>query len=299
LLLIALCWPKGGPLLRFQVSDIRSFWEFGAFQFGDRIVAYLSTRADQVLIGSLLGLEALGYYTVAFRLTVGTSAQIATVFTRVAYPVFAAVQTARERGAAAYLTAVRMLTLGACPALIGLAVIAPTFVLVVIGTQWDSAVPVIQILCLVAVLRVTNLLSTPVLLAQGKAGAHFFWSFGDMMLKIPLITLGIVAFGIEGAAIALFVSEVVSQVVRALVVDRLLGVTQLQFLKSVGAPLMVSLLMALSVLLSRVLVNDNSASALLVQIGTGVVVYFLGAALFLRKDLIEVFRALLPDGRIQ
>jgi O-antigen/teichoic acid export membrane protein len=281
-------------LLRFRTADLRSFLTFGLFRLGSKVVYYFNTRTDQLLVGGLLGLNALGYYNVASRLTRNPMQQGAGILIRVAYPVFAAVKDDVMKSRVAYFSATRMLALGACPTLLGIAATSPTFVPVVLGEQWMPAVPVIHILCLASLVRVFNLLTSPLQLSRGRADISFTWSLSEMLFLIPLLFLGVQLWGLEGAALALLAVEVINQAIRAVVLKRLLGATLLEFLRSLTPALAYSLVMTGAVSLVREAGGSPSLPLLTLEVGTGIAVYGLLVFAFLRRDLREALKALVP-----
>ena len=91
------------------------------------------------------------------------------------------------------------------PPLAALVVVAPDFVPVVLGDQWDAAVPVIQILAWVGIVQALQSLSVDVLMARDRARTIFRFS-------LVLVTCHLVAFvvglnwGVVGVAVAFAIS---------------------------------------------------------------------------------------------
>jgi len=58
-------------LIRFQfkILEVKEFLLFGWFQMGERAINYFSSEIDTLLIGKLLGTQALGLYSIAKQLT--------------------------------------------------------------------------------------------------------------------------------------------------------------------------------------------------------------------------------------
>src|SRR2546425_4957634 len=90
----------GGPLhrprLRFCVADTRGFLGFGAYQMGERSINYFNNNLDKLILGRLLGADALGYYNLAWNLVIQPVARINPILTRIAFPVFARLQNQPE-----------------------------------------------------------------------------------------------------------------------------------------------------------------------------------------------------------
>ena len=58
----------GLPTLYFRLSEVKDFLVFGLYQMGERMVNYLGANSDKILIGKLLGVQALGFYEIAWRM---------------------------------------------------------------------------------------------------------------------------------------------------------------------------------------------------------------------------------------
>ncbi|MCR2232432.1 oligosaccharide flippase family protein, partial [Salmonella enterica] len=76
----------------------------------------------------------------------------------------------------------KLLALISFPLLIGLTTVSDLFVEVVFGEKWLQAVPVLNILAIVGLLRVLMNPNGSVLLAKGRADLAFYWDSGIMLL---------------------------------------------------------------------------------------------------------------------
>jgi O-antigen/teichoic acid export membrane protein len=142
-------WRDWRPLVRFRVVDIQPYLSFGLYQLGDRGVNFLVARTDQIIIGAILGAEALGIYNLAWNLAIMPVTRINPILTRIAFPVFARVQQESERLKRGYLMLIWLLATSNAPILAGAAAVASTLVPFAFGPQWVAAVPILQVLAFV------------------------------------------------------------------------------------------------------------------------------------------------------
>jgi len=68
------------PHLRFSIDAVRALWAYGGYLLGAGILIYAMTNLDDAVIGRLLGVNALGYYSVAFMLVGYLTSRIASIF---------------------------------------------------------------------------------------------------------------------------------------------------------------------------------------------------------------------------
>ena len=125
----------------------RPFLGFGACILGSEFVKALRLQADKLLIGALLGAEALGIYFFAFNagLSLATSASVA--FSRVVFPRIAA-SSDRTRAAQ---DAIWLATLFTAPVILLQALLAPIYVPLLFGPDWAFIANTVSILCLAAI----------------------------------------------------------------------------------------------------------------------------------------------------
>ena len=274
-LLLAWGWRRWRPGLHFAPADLRGFAGFGLYQMAERGINQFNARVDQLVLGTLLGAQALGYYSFAFNLVMQPSSRLAQVVTQVSFPVFARVQGDRDRLREGYLQVVRLLTTVSAPLLLGLAAVAPLAIPTVFGPQWRPAVRVVQLLCVYALLRATGSPVGSLLLAKGRADRAFHWNLGLLLLVGPTVYLGFRAGGVLGVAGALVgLQAVLGFAAYFLLVRPLTGACGQRYADAIATPLALAAAMAAAVALVGYPQGWlGGGAALALQVLTGVGVY--------------------------
>jgi lipopolysaccharide exporter len=178
-----------------------SIAHFGLPQIGERLVNVASERLDQIVIGRVAGLEALGLYSFALSLLSLPVVRVNGVATVVALPVLARLRHNQSAVAAAYVRMLRALTSINAPYIVGLAVLASAIVPVVFGEEWRSAVPLIHVLAVLGLLRAIGNPVGCLLLAAGAARRGFLWNLAVLGLSIVTVWAGASLWGILGVAV--------------------------------------------------------------------------------------------------
>ncbi|QUF64924.1 teichuronic acid biosynthesis protein TuaB [Bacillus atrophaeus] len=173
---------KWRPSFVFDLRGMGDFFSFGAFQLSSRLVNRLGSNIDMILIGRFIGAEALGIYNLAYQIVTMPVLKINPIITRVAFPVFAKNKHENSVIREGFLNMTKMLALVSFPLLIGLVSVSDAFIATVFGDKWLVAVPVLNVLAIVGVLRVLMNPNGSVLLAKGRADLTFYWDFGVMLL---------------------------------------------------------------------------------------------------------------------
>jgi lipopolysaccharide exporter len=277
------------PQYHFAWRDLDGFLTFGLFQMGERTINYFNSRVDQLLIGSLVGAQALGYFNLAFNLALQPTTRINPIITRVAFPVFASMQTDNERLKRGYLLILKILSMINFPLMMGLAVIAPTFIPLVFGAQWHDAVILVQILSLVGLLRSTGSPVGSLLMAKGRADLGFKWNLGIFFVQIPGIFVGGYYGGVYGIAIAVLVLQAGYFVLTYLVLIRkLIGSCLVDYCNSLVPNAVSAVAMAGLVLMLPKVIGGELAVMTVTQIFAGAAIYVLLCFMFQKNFLKEL-----------
>lgn len=228
------------PSMQFSVTDARLIGGYGVHVLGSDLLWNGMQWITDGLVSRFLGLQQLGYLSMASRVVQMTVDVAAAAGQQVAVPLFASVKHQRQRLANAYLTGVAIVTTVLVPTLAGLAVNAHLLVPAVLGQRWEPAVPVFQLMALVGMARAVGALDLPVLLGVGRP---------RLLLAVRTVTAGaIVAVTAVTAHVSVYavaagfaaVSAVIAPVQLSLV-SRVIGVRPATSLRRVLPPLLLTI----------------------------------------------------------
>lgn len=128
------------PNMTIERSAVRPMVTYGGGASALEVIAVISTRADVVTIGRVLGDTALGLYTIAYRIPELIIESIAWNVSIVAFPALARKRMSDEQGmSAAALKIARYQVLYAAPLAAGLAVLATPLIVILFGPKWTEA----------------------------------------------------------------------------------------------------------------------------------------------------------------
>jgi PST family polysaccharide transporter len=151
----ALAFPLSGYFPKFpqQGLNIRALLSFGGFSAAYGMVNYFARNLDNVLVGRFWGAAALGYYSRAYFLMTLPGMLVIAAFSGVLIPGLSALRKDPSRLQAAYLRAVRWISILGCSMAVGLAVTAPEIVDVIYGPKWHALVPILLWLSAASILQ--------------------------------------------------------------------------------------------------------------------------------------------------
>jgi PST family polysaccharide transporter len=181
----------------------------------------LAQNTDRLVIGPLLGVRALGLYTLAYRAIIYPVTTFVGALGAYLFPRIARLQSDPVAVRAVYravLVAILNLVL---PGLAVLAILAP-FLVPLLGERWVEAVPIFQIL---AIAGLAQALMAPVgqmMKGLGRPGWLILWSVGLTAVTAVALLIG-TRWGLTGASIAYSAAHMVALPVILLIGWRLTG----------------------------------------------------------------------------
>jgi len=199
------------PDTSVNAAPVAPFLGFGAWVLGSEVARSMRLQADKLLIGALLGAEALGIYFFAFNagLSLATSASVA--FSRVVFPRIAA---ATDRSKAAR-EAVWLATLATTPVILLQALLAPYYVPILFGSDWAFISGTVSILCLAAIPSMLWAGTAQWLRAEDRASSEFNVTLA-MTAALLISTWLLAPYGITAIAWGYLAVSTVIQVAASL-----------------------------------------------------------------------------------
>jgi O-antigen/teichoic acid export membrane protein len=187
----------------FSIGSARLFelMHFSGSILGTRLCVALYQQADVFVLGKLSGEAVVGIFSMAKQLALLPAEKISFMINEVATPVMAELQDNRAAMRAAFLRGMRLVACITVPLSLGILLVAEDFVWVTLTEKWSSAVPLLQILCIYALLRSGDVLLSPVLRARYRV--TFLLRYGiALVLIMPLaFWAGAVYLGATGVAL--------------------------------------------------------------------------------------------------
>jgi len=204
-LIIPIIWHivKWRPRLIFIKQCFKDLFGFSSNLLASNLFSYFARNFDNLIIGKILGAQALGYYSIAYNLMMKPLEHISWAVGRVLFPTFSIIQADKERVRLAYLKIIRSISLITFPMMMGLMMVSKEFVLIFYGAKWEPVIIPLQLLCLVGALHSIGTTVGTIFNSQGRA---------DLQLKIGLFnsTIYVIAFlvGIKWGLLGLIIGYI-------------------------------------------------------------------------------------------
>jgi O-antigen/teichoic acid export membrane protein len=196
------------PQWCLSLREIRPFINFGFYQLGANGMFVLYSQMPKFIIAPFLGLEMMGYYELADRITMQPLLKIIPIIKKVALPVIAAVQGDLGRilkGYRSYLLSIEIIM---SPITLIIALFSTEIVQLVFGREWSVIVPYVKILSVATFIRCISETAASLSLATRRPDLDFYRSVFTCVVSFFFIYGGSKYFGTIGVVWAILASSV-------------------------------------------------------------------------------------------
>ncbi len=281
------------PQLYFNVTTLKEHLRFGVYNVGEGMLGYVQTNLDNIMIGGLLGVKSLGFYTVAYQLAVFPIIKLNPIILQVAYPVLAKMKEDNNALKRAYLQILDLISYLNLPLLAGLFIMADSVVPLIYGPGWGASIEFIRIFVFAAFCFALNHPLFTLAFTKGKPNLLFYLNLTTMLIKIPLLYLFAHYFGPVGVAYSFLLTSFIMLVMNFYIVHSLVGDFLKDFLTSLSKPLLFGAAMVGAVSLYKYFVPYTDLVTVVLEIGLGGLVYAVLTLLF-KVPIVKV-KAYLTD----
>ena len=282
------------PSLEFDVASARALLSYGVKDIGTNFLAMILLNLDYWLVGRYLGAEALGVYTLAYRLPELLILQFARIISQVNFPIYTKMRETHGSLARGFWKTTAFVSLITIPLGVGLALLARPFTIVFLSEKWIDAVPVLQGIALYAMFLSLIHNATSAYKAQGNFRVITGLSVIRLLMLIPSllwatsIMRSIVIVGWMHALVAL-----VSAVIGLIVAARMLSLPLRDLFTSIWPAILAGISMGIVVYVILNLVRDmSSIYQLFLTVPSGALVYIAVLWFSSRGLVIEVVERL-------
>lgn len=264
------------PSFTFKFKHARELISFGKFIFIEGIIIYLITRGDDAVVGKVIGITGLGYYTLAYTVANMFTRDITGIVTEVVFPAYAKIQDEKDKLAAGYLKVLTITSFIIFPTAGLLFAFSPEFVKIIYGPKWLPIILTLQILCFLGVFRAIGATMGPVFTGTGRP---------DILMKIKLRELGLMViiifpfvkyWGINGAAMAGTLTYLLSLGLHMYYLNCILSKIIGNIFNALRSTLIATCGMVLTILMGKYFISDISSVVILLALFViSVLIYFI------------------------
>ncbi|MEM6752986.1 MAG: lipopolysaccharide biosynthesis protein [Cyanobacteria bacterium P01_C01_bin.38] len=197
------------PKMSFTLKRWKEIVDFGKDVLGYELLEKLRANIDYLLVGRILGVEALGIYFFAFNAGLGISLNVINIMVWPLYPHLCAARNNFSEFKHKYFHSLKTIGLVIIPLVILQSSLAPFYVPIVFGQKWTTAVPILVLICLSAIPRPFGTAAALLLQSLDKAWINLRWSVLFTGIFVAALLVGM-NWGIDGVAISVLISHAIA-----------------------------------------------------------------------------------------
>lgn len=290
------------PGFHFSLKSVSSNLKFGAWLTADSIINYVNTNLSTLVLARILGASIAGGYNLAYNVAVVPPMKLNPIITRVLFPAFAKIQDDTDKLRVNFYKLLSIVGIINFPALLGLLVVSNNFVPLVFGEKWQFITPILQLLCVVGLLRSIGNPIGSLLMAKARVDISFKFNVFKTCLFIPAIVVGGQMAGALGVTLGFLLVQVVNTVLSYFIMIKpILGSSYRQYILSIWLPFYLSIpTLAVSAALGVLLKGHLSLGLLLgIQIAAGALAFVVMLALSRNALVVEMKRQFIRHDRLK
>src|SRR3989344_473829 len=228
------------PRFSFNIQRAKELFVFGRWVFITNIIAFFIMQADGFFVAKMLGVTALGFYQIAYKIP---SILAIDILAGAIFPAYTKIQDDIGKIKQAYFKIFRLFACFLLPAAGGLLAVAPEFIQLFLGGKWLPAAGAMQVLIVSTLVWTIAVLSNYVFLALAKPEIETKGSAIRFLILAILLYPFIIWWGIFGASVAVLVSALCSAAWFVFMITKLIYCEWKDFVNNSLAPLVNTLCM--------------------------------------------------------
>ncbi|MFN0173358.1 MAG: oligosaccharide flippase family protein [Saprospiraceae bacterium] len=200
------------------------------------IITKIANEGDTLVVGKILGLEALGIYDIAFRFSNLLNQHLLPIVRSICMPVFARNQHHLSTVRTQYLKMLSTLSFLGIPIIAGIGLFALDLINLLYGDKWASAILPVQLFCVFAAIRFLGSPTSGLYFALGRPGMGLNYN----LVFTPILFLSIylaAPWGLLGVCLIVTIMRSIGTSAHFVMANALLDYGWQSFWKAIRAPI--------------------------------------------------------------
>lgn len=281
---------KWFPAPKFSSKSFHKLFGFGSKILIASLISSIYSNIYNIVIGRKFSATTLGYYTRADQMGQFPSQNIASILSRVTYPILSQLQDDTDHLRNVYTKYLQLSCFVIFPLMMGLAALAKPLIILLLGEKWIPSVFLLQILCFAFILDPICNINLSLLYVKGRS---------DLVLKLEIIkkTIAItilvasLPFGLTGLCTGRALYGIIATLLNMTYTKRFIDLSIWGQAKLILPSLALSLIMAAGSY-SITITGLNNALQLSIGIIAGLILYLIPAKLFRIDAMNYIFELL-------
>ncbi len=185
---------------RFCLRSWRELFGFSKWLQVNGILGYVRDQGYILVVGRVLDAPSVGLFSMSNEIASLPSTTLVAPLNRAVFPGFARISDQVSRLRDSYRSMLGLVALLAVPAAVGIAAVAPLAVPVMLGPNWQAAVPLLSLLALAGATRTLTASTISIQYATGQPQLQTYTTGLQALTLVPMVVAGVTQMGVVGAA---------------------------------------------------------------------------------------------------
>jgi lipopolysaccharide exporter len=186
----------------------QELFKFSVWLWVANLLTFIRTRVVELILGRITGPRELGLFSVSNELSQLASTELAAPINRALFSAYAKQGANPQEVGQSYLRAAPIIWIVTLPIVVGTYLTAPQLVMLLLGPQWEAAVPLLKLLSIAGVVSLVSTGAIHVYWAIDRARLETFVEAFWVVTLVGLVLILVPMQGVVGAAQALLASYV-------------------------------------------------------------------------------------------
>ena len=156
------------PHFRWHDARLNQNLRIGVLSGAQQTLGTLATRGFVLAFGAVYGVQAVGLFNFALRLAEESCGLVISTLRRVTVTSFAAIKRGKHDLKPLFMRGTNVIAYATAPLFLGGAAVAHDAVLLFFGVKWIGAVPALQLMLCMWVVRATRMLVNAIMIVDGQ-----------------------------------------------------------------------------------------------------------------------------------
>lgn len=235
------------PRMRLEIDKFRDLFNFGKWVMASGIIVFLITQGDNIFVGKMIGITALGLYQMAYLISNLPATEISQLVAQITFPAFSKLQNSMDRLRDAYLDVLQLSAFLVFPVAGGIVALGTEFTEICLGGSWVPIVSAMKVLAFAGLIRSISATTGPLFQGAGRPEIVTKWQPVRLIVLIVLIYPLTLKWWLLGTSLAVVLSNLVSAIGFSFKAIKLIKCQSWMFIARLLYPL-VNTLIAVSVI---------------------------------------------------
>ena len=200
---------KWKPTLEFSKKSFNELFGFGSKLLLSGLIDTIYRNIYYFIIGKFFTAIELGYYTKSDQFQALPSQNLNAIIGKVSYPILSGIQDDIPRLKRNYRQLIKSIMYITFILMLGMAAIAKSMIITLIGEKWFPSIIYLQLLCLVGMFFPLHAINLDMLKVQGRSDLFLKLEVIKKILAIPIIVIG-VFFNIKIMIIGMLINTLIA-----------------------------------------------------------------------------------------